>query len=164
MQVFENSCKTSENRGRRSTKPTRRRAKVREGVFYGALARLPPTFKFLQEICRREIFLLSFMGHMCPIARVLTLVSAICPRIIDTAKQRQRHDLKLVVPFPTPGRSPLFATASRRLGRFSEIHHPPPLDEAGGALSSTTTMILFEFDRARLALPARTGRGRRRGR
>ena len=32
VQIFDNLCKTSENRDRRSTKPTRRRTKVREGI------------------------------------------------------------------------------------------------------------------------------------
>ena len=41
VQIFENSCKTSENRGRSSTKPTRLRAKVREGIYIDTIGTSP---------------------------------------------------------------------------------------------------------------------------
>ena len=45
------------------------------------------------------------MNTVVVIARFLTFVLSICPRITHTAKQIRRHDLKLVVHFPTPGHS-----------------------------------------------------------
>ena len=47
VQIFENSCKTSENRGRRSTKPTRRHAKLREGIDFDTIVTpLLPDFEW----------------------------------------------------------------------------------------------------------------------